>query len=305
MNIFRKITDFLDPGDGMLDDSEYPADMGRGEKYPLGSSAGQFRNVYQTQMKLFSKDITTYVMYLFVLAIPIITFSGILDGLVFDTYLQQIGDTGETYAALCLALLSLMMSLMASVICGNILPNEFKSRTAYLNFPFPQSRGVFYFGKFLAGFTVVCSVVLAAFAAVIFVSSWKYGTLSNAAVMQALGVSLAGTFAFCATAYGVSSFLSRNSTMLPFIILFMILPMVGLLLSGSEMFYDYIGYIPCFSGDVAVTCLGSNLSVSTSYLFPDQNLLSVSKPIISIGVSILWGIIFLILGFNRISRREM
>ena len=305
MNPFKRVTDFLDPGDGMLDDSDYPEDMSRGERYELRSSVGQFRNVYITQMKLFSKDVTTYGMYLFVLAIPIITFTNVLDGLVFDTYLGEIGDTGETYAALCLGLLSLMMALMASIICGNILPNEFRSRTAYLNLPFPQSRGTFYFGKFLAGLTIVGSVVIAAFSAVIFVSTWKYGTLSITATVQALAVSLAGTFAFCATAYGISAFLSRSSTMLPFIMIFMIIPMIGLLLSGSEIIADYIGYIPCFSGDVAVTYLGSPYSVSTSYLFSDSALLSSCKPAVSVGASILWGVVFLIIGFNRISRREM
>ena len=305
MTFLRKISDFIGPGDGMLQDSDYPEDMGRNDTYELRPSAGQFLNVYLTQMKLYSKDVTTYAMYLFVLAIPLIAFSGILDGFVFETYLERIGDTGETYAALCLGLLSLMMALIASVICGNIIPNEFRSRTAYLNLPFPQSRGVFFFGKFLAGLTVVMSIVIAALSAVIFIASWKYGTMSSTAVIQASAVALAGTFAFCATAYGISAFLSRSSTMLPFIIIFMILPMIGLLLSNLGGVSQYIGYIPCFSGDVALNCLGSHYSVSTSYLFSDIDMLSTCKPAISVGASILWGIIFLLIGFNRISRREM
>ena len=305
MNILRSVSDFINPGDGMLQDSDYPDDMGRNDRYELRPSAGQFLNVYMTQLKLYSKDITTYALYLFILAIPIIAFSNVLDGFVFDTYLGIIGDTGETYAALCLGLLSLMMALIASVICGNIIPNEFRSRTAYLNLPFPQSRGVFYFGKFLAGLTVVVSIIIATLAVVIFIASWKYGTVSSTAVVQASIVTLAGTFAFCATAYGISAFLSKSSTMLPFIMIYMIFPMIGLLLSDIGSISQYVGYIPCFAGDVALNCLGSHYSVSTSYLFSDTDMLSQCKPLISAGVSVLWGTVFLILGFNRISRREM
>jgi len=305
MRVLEKLADFIDPRDGMLMDSDYPEDMARGEKYEVSSSVRQFINVYLTQLKLFSKDVTTYGLYLFVLAIPIITFSNVLDGIVFENYLEKIGDTGETYAALCLGLLPLMMALLASIICGNILPNEFKSRTAYLNFPFPQSRSTLYFGKFLAGLTLAVSVLIAAFAMVIFVSTWKYGSLSSIAMGQAMVVAIAGLFAFCATAYGISAFMSRSSTMLPFILIFMVLPMFGLLLSGSDVFSSYIGYLPCFSGDIAVMCLGSQYSVSTSFLFSDVTLLSSCKPMISAGLSVLWGAIFLIVGLNMIHRREM
>jgi len=93
--------------------------------------------------------------------------------------------------------------------------------------------------------------------------------------------------------------------MLPFIIIFMILPMIGLLVSDLGDVSQYVGYMPCFSGDVALNCLGSHYSVSTSYLFSDIDMLSSCKPAISVGVSVLWGIVFLIIGFNRISRREM
>lgn len=305
MNPMKRLSMILDPGDGMIPESEYPDDMGRNSTYTTSGSFRQFLSVYLTQLKLYSKEITTMALFLFVLVIPVLTFSGILDGFVFDRYLQEIGDTGETYAALCLGLLSLMMALVASMVCGNILPNEFRSRTAYLNLPFPQTRAVFYFGKFLAGLTVVFSIVLAAFAMVIFASSWRYDSLSSAAMMQALYVSLAGTFAFCATAFGISAFMNRSSTMLPFVFIFMVLPMIGLLFSETESVSQYVGYLPCFSGDVAVSCLGSTYSVSTSYLFSDTSLILGCSPAVSAAVSLLWGIVFMIIGYHRICRREL
>ena len=305
MNPFRRISDLIDPADGMLKDSDYPEDMCRNEAYLDRNPFKQFVNVYRTQLKLYSKDITTLGLYAFILAIPILAISKVLDGFVFDRYLRIIGDTGETYSALCLGLLTLMMVLVASIVCGNILPNEFRSRTAYLNLPFPQSRSTFYFGKFLAGLTVVLSIVIAAFAMVIFVSTWAYGSVSMTAMTQALVIALAGTFACCSTAYGLSAFLSRSSTMMPFIVMFMILPMVGLLLADIESVSGIVGYLPCFSGDVALARLGSTYSVSISYLFSDAELFLSCKPVISVAVSLAWGIVFLIVGFNRIVRREM
>ena len=305
MNPFKRLSDIIDPGDGMLDESEYPEDMGRGETYGPGRAPSQFLNVYRTQLKLYSKDIATLCLYLFVIAIPVLALSDVLNGLVFDRYLQELGDTGETYAALCLGLLSLMMAMTASVVCGNILPNEFRSRTAYLNLPFPQSRGVFYFGKFAAGLTVVLSIVAAAYAMAIFVTSWKYDTMSSKAVLQSVTIALAGTFAFCATAYGLSAFLSKSSTMLPFIFIFMILPMVGLMMSGSGAVEEYIGYLPCFSGDIALRCLGSTYSVSTSYLFTSSATITSCNPMVAAAICVAWGVLFLLIGFNRIGRREM
>ena len=305
MNPFEKISRFLYSNEGMLMESDYPEDMCRNDVYDRRRPVKQFVNVYRTQLKLYSKDIATLGLFMFILAIPVLSLSGLLDGFVFDTYLQLIGDTGETYSALCLGLLTLMMTLTASIVCGNILPNEFRSRTAYLNLPFPQSRSTFYFGKFLAGLTVVISILLAAFAMVIFLSTLAYGSVSMAAMSQALVISVAGSFALCSTAYGVSAFLSKSSTMMPFIMMFMVIPLIGMLLVDGGFLSDIVGYIPCFSGDVALTRLGSTYSVSVSYLFSDYDVFLSCTPMVSVVTSIAWGILFLIVGFNRISRREM
>ena len=285
--------------------SEYPEDMCRDEIYEVSGQLAQFMNVYRTQLKLYSKDVTTLGLYVFIIAIPILALSNVLDGLVFDQYLSILGETGETYSAVCLGLLTLMMALISSAVCGNILPNEFRSRTVYLNLPFPQTRGVFYFGKFLAGLTIVLSIIIAAFSTVIFVATLSYGSVSMAAMSQALAVSLAGAFAFCATAYGLSSFLSRSSTMVPFIVLFMIMPLIGLLLSDISFFSDYVAYLPCFAGDVALTRIGSTYSVSVSYLFSNADLFLSCDPMTSVLVSLVWGLVFLIIGLNRIKGREM
>ena len=303
--IIQRIGEFIDPDDGMIPESEYPDDLLRNEKFQLAGKRLQFYNVYRTQMKLYTHDALIIGSVLLIASIPLIALSGVIDGYIFDTYLQKLGDTGESYAALCLGLLSLMMALISSIVCGPIIPNEFRSRTAYLNLPLPQDRQTFYLGKFFAGFTVVLCMVLGAFAVVIFLSTWKYGGISGNAVLQALAVTMFGTFACCATAFALGAFLSKSSTMVPFILLFMIMPMIGLIVTDALQVEGILCYIPCFSGDVALSYLGSNYSLSVSMLLPGDNSFFRCIPMMSILASTIWGIVALVIGMVRINRRDM
>ena len=271
----------------------------------LPTPAAQMWIVYNAQMKLYMKGSTPFVLVFLVLLIPAIVYTGILDSIIIDSMREEVGNTGEGYMAICLSMLSVMTALIASMICGSILPSEIRYRTAYLNFPFPQSRRTFYFGKFLAGYTLVLATVLAAFAISIMMASMQYSTLSFTAAGSALLLSMAGSFAFCAITYGISTYMERGSTMLPFALIFIVIPVIGLVLADTGVLAGAVGYIPSFFGEVALSYLGSDQSVSMMMLLEDINV-DITAPFIgAFIVNVVCGIVFLIAGLVRTERREI
>ena len=275
-------------------------------KYALPSKLHQLKNVYLAQMKLFMKGYVPYTLLALIAVIPVIIYSGALDNLIIDSTRDAIGDTGETYVAICLGLMSAMMALVASMVCGSMLPAEFKHRTAYINFPIPQSRGVFYMGKFLAGYTLILATVLLVFAeSIIMAAAEGYPSISVKATIEALSLAVCGSFAFGAVAYGLSAFMNSGSTMLPFSILFIIVPTLSLVLFNSFGCMGLFGYMPTSAGDLALACLGSDQTLSVSMIMSNITVdMSASVPIAAL-ISIVCGTIFLLLGLSKTKRREI
>ena len=286
--------------------ADFAEDRHRTGRYDLPSKRRQMLDVYLAQMKLFMKGYVPVVLLAMIVAIPAIIYTGVLDDLIIDHTRESIGDTGETYVAICLGLMSAMMALIASIVCGSMLPAEFKHRTAYINFPIPQSRSVFYIGKFLAGYTLILVTILLAFAeSVLMATVAGYPSVSTTAVAEALLLAVAGSFAFGAVAYGISAFMTSGSTMLPFSILFIIVPTLCLVLFNGMGCMNLIGYVPVFSGDLALACLGSDQTLSVSMLMSDITVdMSASVPLAA-AIDLAAGLFFLMLGLSKTKRREI
>lgn len=275
------------------------------EKGELPSPSAQMWIVYRAQMKLYVKGSTPFVLAFLILLIPAIMYTGVLDNILINSMFEEIGYTGETYAAVCLSMLTVMTALIASMVCGSTLPSEIRYRTAYLNFPFPQSRTTFYMGKFLAGYTLVLMTVFMAFGLSIVMGTAEYGSVSLAAAGQALLVSVIGSFAFCAMAYGMSAFTEKGSTMLPFALIFIVIPVIGLVLADAGVLGNTIGYIPSFFGEVALSYLGSNQSVSMTMLLDNLDVTITAPFLGAVAAGLIFGAVFLIAGLYRTKRREI
>ena len=284
----------------------YEEDRHRDRKYTIPSTVEQLRDVYLAQMKLFMKGYVPYTLIVLVIAIPVIIYSGVLDTLVINHTRETIGDTGETYVAICLGLISPMMALIASIVCGTMLPAEFKHRTAYINFPIPQSRSIFYLGKFLAGYTLILTTMLLAVAvSVLMAVGAGYSSVSTTAVGEALLMAIAGSFALGAIAYGLSAFMTSGSTMLPFALLFIIIPTLCLVMFNAFGCMPLLGYVPTFSGDLALASLGSDQTLGASTLMSDITLdMSASVPIAA-AICVGTGVLFLFIGLIKTNSREI
>lgn len=299
------MSDRLFRTDGHVYDN-YGTDKHRDQKYEITNRAGQLWTVFLCQMKLFTKSYLPILMIVFVALIPILVYSGVLDNAVIDPIREKIGDTGETYVAICLGLLPVMMALISCMVCGSMLPSEFRFRTAYLNFPLPQSRVTFYLGKFLAGYVLVLATVLAAFAVSILMATFAgYDSVSSAAIGEAMILSIAGSFAFCSIAYGLSAFMSHGSTMFPFVLIFILIPAFTLITADAEGFGDLVGYVPSFSGDLALSSLGSDQTLSVPLLLTNINIQMTASVPLAATASLICGVLFLLMGMSKTRRREI
>lgn len=286
--------------------ADYPFDRHRDERYEISSKSMQMWDVYRAQMKIYAKSYTPWMLAVLIALIPVLICSGVLDGVIIDSVRDRIGDTGETYVAICMGLVSVMSILISCILCGSTLPSELRYRTAYLNFPMPQSRTTFYFGKFLAGFNLAFATVLLAFAVSIVMAAGRgYASASFAAVGQSMAVALCGTFCFCSVAYGLSAFMSRGSTMFPFALLFMIVPIFALVLADSAGLSGAVGYVPSMSGDLALYYLGYDGSPSATMLLTHVDYVLSASAAGAAAVSVVCGVAFLLLGLSKTMRREI
>lgn len=275
--------------------------------YHIPSFIKQTIIVFMVQMRLFSKMKWTYFMLFVALLIPIVFFAArdllsmMMSGYGFMT------EYSNSFIAGMLAFLPLLLGLFTSVLCGTQLPNEFKERTAYMNISLPMSRISFYIGKYLAGFVLSLAVFMFAYGMAIATSMSEYDTIFADLLSSSLVLTIVATFAYSATAFCIGSFMRRGSSLIPFLFMTVVLPMVCTLLfafymdSGPDL--SYLFYLPCFLGEAALGILGAPMSGSAGMIImPYIDLTNIGT---NIAIGIVWGVAFLLLGMYRTTRREM
>lgn len=289
--------DILDGGDETC-----PAEavVGNAERerrgYRLPSQIRQMASVFGVQMRLYSKGKIIYVLILLALLIPALVYGGVVE------------SAGST--AYLLILLPMMMATIPPMLSGKILSSEFKNKTAFLTFPLPISRTAVYMGKFLA--SLVLSIG-------IFGLAYGLAVLSDPGVISfpsdLLGsflICVAGVFAISATAYGFSTMFKRGSvglteiiTMaLPFLLIFIMMRYPEII---SPEVWDYIKLLPQFSGYQALHVMDAKLleMLMGSFGIPPSFLLTDLPLHLYIGVAAAWGILFLVMGWRKVVRKEL
>ncbi len=287
---------------GTWGDREYSAsdnEAHRDRSYSVPPFLKQTMIVFMVQMKLFAKQKWTFIMLFVALLIPLLT---ILLGDNIDSILQMMGfgDFSNTYIAGLLALLPLLLGLFTSILCGKQIPQEFKDRTAYMNISLPIHRASFYFGKYLAGFLMCLGIFMLAYGSAIITATGKYDSIYADLLSESLMITLVGVFAYSATAFCIGCFMKRGSSIVPFFVMSVALPVAILVV--DQHLDSALAYLPCFLGEAALGLLGAPLCGS-AILIPTALDLTNIGPMIAIGI--VWGIGFLALGLYQTMRREM
>ncbi|MCL2142770.1 MAG: ABC transporter permease [Methanomassiliicoccaceae archaeon] len=262
-------------------------------RYELPPQAGQVMSVYTLQMRLYAKSWTPYLLILLAALIPISMF--ILD-ILSDGPVSDILDPEIVFV-----LLPYMIALIPAVFAGRVLSSEFKNRTAYLTFPLPVTRTVFFIGKLMAAMTLSLSIMLLGFGLGIVMSD-VYGIALPDDTAMALMLSLFGIFAITAMAYALSAVFKRGSVaatiaiviVLPLVLEFILL-IVYLVTNISEEtldgILDILHIMPVSVGNVALGMIAGN----GSPFAPAAYMIAATA----------WGIAFILLGWFLMNRKEL
>jgi hypothetical protein len=278
--------------------------------YKRPSTMSQIFTIYLLQMKLYSKNKMTYMMFALVALIPAIVYSGYADQVI-KIVTDMIGASLLSMSsAYLLILLPLFIVAIPAIMCGRLLSSEFKNRTVYFNFPLPMSRTTFFVGKFLASLTLCMVIFVAALAFAIYL-----GDQSNSDVAGAIIVCLSGVLAMAATAYGLGPLFKRGSTaftLVLMIILPLILPLIFIMMTDSGYMSEdlavdlmrYVTILPIYAPFQTFWLLDNSFGGDMKEL---MNLLSGSgfDPIVYLGTALVWSALFIILGLQRVKNKEL
>ncbi|MDO5862455.1 MAG: ABC transporter permease [Thermoplasmata archaeon] len=272
----------------------------RDVRYDKNSSVRRVLNVFMTQMKLYSKNKWVYIMVFASLLIPVIVY-GVPS--IIDAYMVYCGTSTE-FIGLLLCMMPLMGAFFASVMCGTLIPIEFKDRTAYMSLPLPVTRLEFYFGKYLAGLVMCLGTFLMAFGIAILVAMGRYDTFYSDMIATALLATIVMIFAYSATSFCLGCFMRRGTTLLPLILWLAVLPGIAVYLYHN-LDITAAMYLPCFLPDLALSSLGSPVIMSMTGMMSALSMLNATEMWTYLAVGVVWGILFLLIGAFQMKRREM
>ena len=287
----------------------------RDSVYTLPPVLSQVGQCYMIQMKRFTKQRTVWLMLILLALIPtIVVLLKMLPGDLIGNY-SNVNEAMSYF----LSFMPLIGILMSCVICGSMLPQEFNERTVYLSLPLPMSRNVFYYGKFLSGLSLSIGVTTAAYGLAILVSRYYLGltVAYTSSIFMSLIIALCGVFFCCSYTYMLSAKSKRGSSMKPFLILYVLFGIIGLVLNYISNNYDIsvlgsiAGYIPTFSNDLALGLLGNSPRFSLPGILSAMSFdgtLGVppgKNRAIMCAVCLLLGLACLIRGSIKTKRRDM
>ena len=301
----ENVVDNYDESSRVITDHEAHRDV----VYELPSYPKQIKECFMIQMKRYTKQKVMWISIILLALIPVIfyTFKSV------DTLktMLPVSDVTNIYIATLLSFMPMIVPLLAAIACGSMLSQEFNERTVYLSLPLPMPRSAFYFGKFLAGLVLVEGVVTAAYGITMVLAMTVTTKTYTSEIFYSMLIMMAYTFFCCALTYMMSTKLKRGSTILPFILLAVVLPIVAIALA-ELMTGDWVtmvsSYIPSFSPEMAIYSLGDATPFSLYGIF---SLMARFKAVpgkdvmVMMAISIVFGIILLIVGEKTIKRRDM
>ena len=303
------ISDQYDESSRVLTDAEAHRDV----SYELPSFLSQMLQCFKVQMKRYTRQKIMWISLVLLALIPIIYYS--LKAVSQSVQLLPETDFANIYMANLLSFGGLAIPLLSAIACGSMLSQEFNERTVFLSLPLPMSRFAFYIGKFFAALVLIEGTVAAAYGISILIAMQETTYLYSGSIFTSFLLAMTFAFFCCAISYAMSTKLRRGSSMLPFITVYIVLPVLGIVgyvLSDIEIVKTVCTYIPSFEMDMAINCLGDATTMTVSgivvSMFVATSMLSITFPsniALMISVTILISILLLYLGYRVVKRRDM
>ena len=301
------ISDQYDESSRVLTDAEAHRDV----LYDLPSPMAQIMECFKVQMKRYTRQRVMWFCIVILALIPVIYLA--IKTLSSPGSMLPKTDVANTYMAALLSVGPAIIPLLASIACGSMLSQEFNERTVYLSLPLPMSRSAFYIGKFLAGLILIEGTVAAAYGLSIIISLGETSEIYTGAIFVSFLCAACYAFFCCALAYALSTKSRRGSSMLPFVVLFIIIPLIGdiiMMFVKNDTIYTIASYFPCFLIDESLNVMGQTTFISMSWIISSMFYGSFvitcgTNILVFSAVTVLIALMLLFLGYRKVERRDM
>ena len=277
----------------------------RDHRYHIKSPIIQTISVFKTQMSLYSKRKSIYVLLVMAILIPLIYVA--LKDQIPITNLTE--NSGNGVMGLLLFLFPLILGLFSAFLCGRSMPSEFVERSAYMNMALPMSRASFCIGKYLAAYVVSLGVFVFAYGMALAGSMIEYKYYDESSLGTGFILVMLALLVFTSFSFSLGCILKRGATILSILTMFAIMPGIELYLLAN----DYISntdllYLPNIFPDMVSLSLGCPLVASPfgmlNMILPVVDVSEIPMMTIAI-ITIVWTLGFLTLGVIATKRREM
>jgi ABC-2 type transport system permease protein len=166
-------------------------------------------------------------------------------------------DTAVGFAANSLSFMTVLIVVSAAMFAGDAVCGEFEKKTSLLLFPTPQKRSSIFAGKYLAALVCTFLVVALWYVVLTLETGALYGWGEIPAEMwKSFVTALIFSTAAVGVAFLVSSALKRSisATILVFLVLMMIMPIVVMIMTLLE---SEPWFIVTYSANLITTVLGT------------------------------------------------
>jgi len=165
-------------------------------------------------------------------------------------------DTAGRFSIASLRFLSILMIISAAMFAGDAISGEFESKTGLLLFPTPQSRTSIFVGKYIAALITTFLVATLYYIIMVLQTIHLYGAseIPPELAQSYLTASIYVT-SVVSVVFFFSSILKRSiaSTILGFVLLMLVLPVVSGVLSSQDI---EPWFIVTYSGELIISVLG-------------------------------------------------
>jgi len=216
----------------------------------------------------------------------------------------KVPDTADVFAATALSFVNVLIVISAAMFAGDAVCGEFEKKTSLLLFPTPQRRSAIFTGKYIAALLATFLVVLLYYLTMTLQIAQLYGW---GQIPTELAKSWLTALIYSAAAVSVvflfSSLLKRSmsSTIVGFLFLMMILPVVAMILMRVN---QEPWFIVTYSANLIPDVLGISSSLPGGG--EQYSALSNFKPNfgVGIGVMVAYAIVGLVSGIAMAVRKE-
>ena len=233
--------------------------------------------------------------------LPIVAALAVIVPLIFYV---SVPDTAGEFAATVLSFLNILIIISAAMFAGDAVCGEFEKKTSLLLFPTPQRRSAIFAGKYVAALLATFLVVFLYYLVMTLQTTQLYGW---GQIPTELAKSFLTALIYSAAAVSVVYFFSAllkrsiSSTIVGFLFLMMILPIVSLILMRVN---QEPWFIVSYSANLITDVLGVSGGVPTGpgEHFPGQNF----TPDFGVGIAVMiaYAIVGLVSGMVIAGRRE-